>query len=218
MDLFGSFTALDWIVVLIVGATASLGLFRGFIAEITSLFSWLAGFAAVRLFYGPVHAQAAAGMGEGFTVTLLAVLAPFLVALVLVRVLGSWASRSAAGTTIGWFDRALGLGFGLVKGFLVASLLFLIITLGLRIVPGDEGRPQWLARARTTPTLALIASAMVSYVGDAWKQPQLMDPHDGLSAGEAGPGSDDAGYNRDDRRSLDKLLDEQEDKTPSTSI
>jgi membrane protein required for colicin V production len=108
-----------------------------------------------------------------------------------------------------------------VKGFLAASLIFLLITLGLKIVPGDESRPEWLARAKTTPTLALVASAMVSYVGDAWNQQQKLinperDPHAGL------PGFDhdeaDDGYNRRERNSLDKLLEDQEKSTPGTAI
>jgi membrane protein required for colicin V production len=160
--------------------------------------------------------------------TLAAVLGPFLLAVLLVKLIGSFLSSSAKGSVIGPVDRLLGLGFGLVKGFLVASLGFLLLTLALQIMPGEDDRPDWLTGARTTPTLALVANAMVNYAGDAWRHSQAddaddpdaaRDPHAGL------PGFDDAadpegegGYAPDDRRSLDNLLDQQEKSTPSTPI
>ncbi len=224
MDLISSLAGFDWLVVLIVGTAAGFGLMRGFIAEVASLVGWLAGFAAVRLLHTPAKAIFASATGSDMLGAVLAVLAPFLLVMLGVRLIGSALSGSARGSAIGALDRVLGLGFGLLKGVLGASLLFLLITLALRIVPGDGGRPEWLARARTTPTLALVASAMVGWVGEAWKQQQPLitpddDPHAGLPGfgGEGAP-ADDAGYQRKDRSALDRLLDDAEKKSPSTPI
>lgn len=220
MDLIASLAGFDWIVVLIVGVAAGFGLMRGFIAEVASLAAWVAGFAAVRFFYAPARAILETASGSEVIAAVAAVLGPFLVALLGVKLLGSFLSSSAKGSVIGPLDRLLGLGFGLVKGFLAAGLLFLLITLAMKVVPGDDKRPQWLARAKTTPTLALVASAMVNYVGEAWKQQSTeagRDPHAGLLGPEDAPADGD-GYGQRDRRSLDKLLDEQEKSTPSTAI
>lgn len=220
MEFIASLAGFDWIVMLIVGAAAGFGLMRGFIAEVASLAGWFAGFVAVRLFYTPAKAIFAQASGSELIAALAAVLGPFLLALLGVKLIGSMLSSTAKGSAIGVFDRLLGLGFGLVKGFLVASLIFLLITLGLRVVPGDGARPDWLARARTTPTLALVASAMVGWVGEAWKQQQqLINPH----ADVPGLGSDAApaegeGYDGQQRGALDRLLDDQEKKSPSTAI
>jgi membrane protein required for colicin V production len=202
----------DWIVVLIVGIAAAFGLMRGFIAEVASLAAWVAGFIAVRLFYTPARAIFETASGSELIAAAAAVMGPFLIAVLLVKLIGSFLSNSAKGSVIGPVDRLLGLGFGLVKGFLAASLIFLLITLGIKIVPGDDSRPDWLARAKTTPTLALVASAMVSYVGDAWNQQQKLinrerDPHAGLP----GFGDDEEadGYGKQERNSFDKLLDQQ---------
>lgn len=213
MDMLTQLAGFDWIVVLIVGATAAFGLMRGFIAEVASMAAWVAGFVAVRLFYTPARALFETASGSEVIAAVAAVIGPFLLALLLVKLIGSFLSSSAKGSVIGPVDRLLGLGFGLVKGFLAASLLFLVITLALKIVPGDDKRPDWLAKAKTTPTLALVASAMVSYIGDAWKQQQAPgpDPH-------AGSSGDDEGYGAKDRGSLDKLLDEQEKSSPGTKI
>ncbi len=224
MDIVASLAGFDWIVLLIVGAAAGFGLMRGFIAEVASLAGWFAGFVAVRLFYTPAKAIFAEASGSDMIGAFAAVLGPFLLALLAVKLIGSFLSGAAKGNPIGVLDRILGLGFGLVKGFLVASLLFLLITLGLRIVPGDGGRPDWLARARTTPTLALVASAMVGWVGEAWKQQQQLidpqaDPHLGLPGfGGDEPADDAEGYDGKQRGAIDRLLDEQEKKSPSTAI
>ena len=226
MDMISQLAGFDWIVVLIVGAAAAFGLMRGFIAEVASLAAWVAGFIAVRLFYTPARAIFETASGSELIAAVAAVIGPFLLAVLLVKLIGSFLSSSAKGSVIGPLDRLLGLGFGLVKGFLAASLIFLLITLGLKIVPGDDSRPDWLAKAKTTPTLALVASAMVSYVGDAWNQQQKLlgperdppepDPHAGLP----GFGQDDekTGYGKKERGSLDKLLDDQEKTSPGTPI
>lgn len=222
MEILSTLTGLDWLVVLIVGTAAAFGLMRGFIAEVASLAAWVAGFMAVRLFYAPARAIFVEASGSEMIGTLAAVLGPFLLAVLLVKLLGSFLSSSAKGSVIGPFDRLLGLGFGLVKGFLVASLGFLIITLVLQILPGEDDRPDWLTTARTTPTLALVANAMVNYAGDAWRQQQApdaaapRDPHAGLPGFD--PAESEGGYAPDDRRSLDSLLDQQEKSTPSTPI
>jgi len=219
MDIIASLSGFDWIVVIIVGTAAAFGLMRGFIAEVASLAGWFAGFVAVRLFHAPAKAIFVQASGSEMIGAIAAVLGPFLLALLGVKLIGSYLSNAAKGSSIGAFDRILGLGFGLVKGFLGASLIFLLITLALRIVPGGSDRPDWLARARTTPTLALVASAMVGWVGEAWKQPQpLIDPHaDVPGFGDDAP-ADDGGYDRKQRSALDSLLDEQEKKSPSTAI
>jgi membrane protein required for colicin V production len=221
MDMLTQLAGFDWIVVLIVGGAAAFGLMRGFIAEVASLAGWVAGFIAVRLFYTPARAIFETASGSEVIAAVAAVLGPFLLAVLAVKLLGSFLTSTAKSTGIGPVDRLLGLGFGLVKGFLAASLIFLLITLGLKIVPGDDKRPDWLAKAKTTPTLALVASAMVSYVGDAWNQQQKLinperDPHQGLPGfGKDEPGD---GYGKRERNSLDKLLDEQEKSSPGTAI
>ena len=221
MDTVMQLAGFDWIVVLIVGITAAFGLMRGFIAEVASLAAWVAGFIAVRLFYTPARAIFETASGSELIAAVAAVMGPFLIAVLLVKLIGSFLSNSAKGSVIGPVDRLLGLGFGLVKGFLAASLIFLLITLGMKIVPGDDSRPDWLARAKTTPTLALVASAMVSYVGDAWNQQQkLINPERDPHAGLPGFGDDEEGdgYGKKERNSLDKLLDDQEKSSPGTAI
>lgn len=223
MDMLTALNGFDWLVVLIVGTAAAFGLMRGFIAEVASLAAWVAGFVAVRFFYTPARAIFVEASGSEMIGMLAAVLGPFLLTALLVKLIGSFLSSSAKASVIGPVDRLLGLGFGLVKGFLVASLGFVLLTLALQILPSEDDRPDWLSGARTAPTLALVANAIVDYAGDAWhRQPAsdaARDPHAGLPGFGSGaePGGE-GGYAPGDRRSLDSLLDQQEKSTPSTPI
>lgn len=223
MDILANLTGFDWIVLLIVGAAAGFGVMRGFIAEIASLAAWVAGFIAVRILHEPAQVFFKQASGSELIGTVSAVIGPFLLAMLAVKLIGKFLSSSAKANVIGPLDRLLGLGFGLLKGVLASSLLFLLITLSLAVLPGTGDRPIWLAKAKTTPTLALVASALAGYVGEAWREQQSqVNPHAGLPGFDGGEAGDEAapqgGYGREDRRSLDALLDEQEKSTPSTSI
>ena len=96
----------DWIVVLIVGAAAAFGLMRGFIAEIASLAGWVAGFVAVRFFYTPASAIFLTASGSETIAAVAAVLGPFLLAVLVVKLIGSFLSSSARNSVIGPVDRA----------------------------------------------------------------------------------------------------------------
>ena len=56
-------TALDIIVLLLVGGIGIRGLMRGFVAEAMSLVAWIAAIAAVKLIHAPVSAALAKPVG-----------------------------------------------------------------------------------------------------------------------------------------------------------
>lgn len=208
-------TAFDVVVLLAVAIAALAGLARGFVGEIVSLFAWIAGIAAVRLFYTPAKVAATTATGTEAGGAILAFVGLFLVAFIAVRLAGGRLSAGARSSVIGPVDRALGLGFGAVKGVLGAALLFLLLNLVFETIDPGEPPPEWLAGARTAPTLAMVSKAMVDFVEERRRVPhdsaEVVNPH-----GRAG--NDGSGYDDADRSALDKLLDEQEKARPSTPI
>ena len=66
----------------------------------------------------------------------------------------------------GPIDRLLGLGFGAAKGVLAAALIFLMTNLVFDTIDPGEPSPDWLAKARTAPTLAMISKTLVDFVGE----------------------------------------------------
>ena len=212
-------TAFDIVVGIIVVLAALAGLARGFVGEIVSLLAWVAGIAAVRFFYTPVKAVAARLTGTESGGAILALVAVFLIAFIAVRVIGGKLSSGTKASIIGPVDRLLGLGFGAVKGVLGAALLFLLVNMAFDTIDPGEPSPDWIATARTAPTLAMVSKALVDFVEEHRRlAPDIAgadDPHAGLGIPPAEKGK---GYAPRERSALDKLLDEQEKASPATPI
>ncbi len=207
----GELSAFDVVVGLIVVIAALAGLARGFVGEIVSLLAWVAGIAAVRLFYTPAQALAVTATGTVAGGAILAFVGLFLVAFIAVRLIGGRVRDGTRNSIIGPFDRLLGFGFGAAKGVIGSALLFLLTTLVFDTIDPGEAPPEWLGRARTAPTLAMVSQALVDFVEERRRVPPdnagLDDAHRGVD-----------GYDRRQRSALDDLLDEQEKKSPSTPI
>jgi membrane protein required for colicin V production len=220
-------TVFDVIVILLVALLGFAGLARGFVGEIVSLFAWVAGIIAVRLFYTPAKAMMTqlTGTEAGGAVAALAVL--FIGGFLIVRIIGGPLSARTKGSIIGPIDRLLGLGFGAAKGVLAAALLFIGANLVFDTIDPGEPSPPWLAEARTAPTLAMISKALVDFVGEhgriapdsAGLDPGVHGNGPGGGTGnavEGDPGND--GYAPGQREALDRLLNAQEEREPSTPI
>lgn len=207
-------TAFDIVAVLLVGLAALAGLARGFVGEVFSLLAWVAGIAAVRFGFEATKPIVQPFVGDEAGAAILAFVGLFLGAFILVRLLGGSVSKSTKGSIIGPVDRLLGLGFGATKGVLAAALLFLLVNLTFDTIDPGEPSPDWIAKAKTAPTLAMISKVLVDFVEERQRLDAATakaDPHQGLEV-------DEDGYAPGQRSALDELLDAQEKTEPSTAI
>ncbi|RZF66157.1 CvpA family protein [Sphingomonas populi] len=158
-------TALDIIVLIAIGAAALLGLVRGFVTEVLALFAWVAIVFAVKLFHVPV-AHALTGIVG--TVTGAAVLA-FAILAGVTYFGGRLVARAIGGrvrdSVVGPLDRALGFGFGALKGLILTSLGFLLVVLMTDTVHGGPAhRPEWLTASKTYPLLNATSAGIADFV------------------------------------------------------
>jgi membrane protein required for colicin V production len=158
-------TALDIIVVLLVGAGAVFGWLRGFVSELLSLFAWFLAIVAVRYLHAPVSAALAGPVGTESGASVLA----FALVFGLVFLAGKLASRRVGrqvrSSVVGPVDRVLGGGFGALKGLIGATLLYLVFSLVYDTIWGRVAdRPEWVAEARTYPLLQSSSAMMVDLV------------------------------------------------------
>lgn len=158
-------SALDVLVLLAVLGAAVLGAMRGFVTEVLSLFAWVAIVAALKLF----HISAAQAL-TGFvgTPSGAAVLAFVLIAGV-TYVGGKLVARAIGQRTrtsvLGPVDRALGFGFGALKGLILASLAFLLVAIVVDTVGGGPARRhEWMVRSRTYPLLNATSAGIADFV------------------------------------------------------
>ncbi|MES2783522.1 MAG: CvpA family protein [Pseudomonadota bacterium] len=158
-------TALDIIVLFLLGSGAVFGFLRGFVQEALSMIAWVLIIVAVRMFHAPATAALAEAVRSDSGAAVLA----FLAIVIVIYALGKWISKSIGAksrkSVLGPIDRVLGFGFGMLKGLIMATLIFLLFVMGYDLVYGaDEGRPEWMTTSRTYPLLNASGDAMSEFV------------------------------------------------------
>ncbi|MBJ7253966.1 MAG: CvpA family protein [Sphingomonadaceae bacterium] len=158
-------TALDIIVLFLLGSGAAFGFLRGFVQEALSMIAWVLIILAVRMFHAPATAALAEAVGSDSGAAMLA----FLALVIVIFAVGKWIAKSIGAksrkSVLGPIDRVLGFGFGMLKGLIIATLVFLLFVMGYDLVYGaDEGRPEWMTSSRTYPLLNASGDAMSEFV------------------------------------------------------
>ena len=160
-------TALDVFVFLLLIGGAAIGFVRGFVHEVISLFAWVVAIAMLKLFHTQLwtglqnsfHTSPASGAVIAFA---LLFIPSFLLVKLLARSIGGRTRRHAF---LGPVDRALGAGFGALKGLLGVTLFFLLANLATDMVYGPQAdRPDWMRNSRTFPLLNASGRAIVDFV------------------------------------------------------
>ncbi|MCP9223231.1 CvpA family protein [Erythrobacter sp. LQ02-29] len=157
-------TAFDIIVLVIVGFGAVGGFARGFVQEVLSLLAWVAAIVAIRYFHEPLLAWLAPKFDSETTAAVVAFLLLLGVSYGLMRLIATRAGKTSRNSMLGPVDRALGFGFGALKGAVIVMIAFSIVVLGYDTIWGEEGRPDWITQARTYPVVNAATDATVTYI------------------------------------------------------
>jgi membrane protein required for colicin V production len=152
--------SLDLIVLGIIGLSGLFAFARGFVKEALSLGAWVgAGLAAMHLF--PYARPYARGLvGEPMIADAAAGLVVFVLALIVLSLIGSAIASRVRESSLSALDRTLGFVFGLGRGVVICALAFMALSWSLP--PQDW--PDWAQGARTRPFLAASADALRSVV------------------------------------------------------
>lgn len=176
--------ALDILVLLVIAGTALLGIRRGFVSEVLSLFAWVAIIFVLKVFHAPLTSAfvGPVGTASGAAVLAFAVLAgaTYFGGRLVANAVGARTRSSILGPV----DRALGFAFGALKGLILASLAFLLVSLVTDTVQGGvANRPAWMVQARTYPLLNATSAGISGFVDrrrrglPMWgEQPQTIAP------------------------------------------
>jgi membrane protein required for colicin V production len=160
-------TALDIVVLLIIGGCAVFGVMRGFVQETLSLIAWVLGIFAVRLFQEPVAGLLTPFLGTKSGAAVLSLALVFGITYFAGRLLARSIGARTRSSIIGPVDRVLGAGFGGVKGLIGATLAFMAFTLVYDLVFGPKAaRPEWLAASRTYPLLSASGAAISAFIDE----------------------------------------------------
>ncbi|WP_265571205.1 CvpA family protein [Sphingomicrobium nitratireducens] len=158
-------TALDIFVILLLGGGCLLGFVRGFVHEVLTLFAWVAAILALKTFHAPLTATLEPGVGTDAGAAILAFALLFLPTYVIVKLVARKIGGKTRRSIIGPIDRLLGGGFGIIKGLLAATIVFLLANLVTDFTYGPEAdRPDWMTDSQTFPLLNASTRAVVDFV------------------------------------------------------
>lgn len=156
---------MDIIIALIVVAAAIGGFMRGLVREVLSLASWV--LAAFALHF--LHPGLTRGLKMLYpvepSVSLLAFVLLLLIPYAAMKVIIGTTGGDDDGAVLGPIDRALGFGFGAVKGAVMAVFAFAVLATGFDDKWGYNGRPAWITEARTYPAADAFSRQLLPAIG-----------------------------------------------------
>jgi membrane protein required for colicin V production len=185
-------TGLDIIVLIVIGGAAVLGFLRGFTTEVLAFLAWVLVVVAVKFFHAGLTAllTGVIGTAGGAAVFAFAVLAgsSYFGGRLIANSLGAQMRNSMLGP----IDRALGVGFGVLKGLILVSMAFLVLVLVLDTVGGGpRHRPEWITRSVTYPLLDTTSAAIADFVDRRRKGAPVFGADDAQPADDKRPARGD---------------------------
>src|ERR1700738_105702 len=209
-------TLLDIILIGVMLISAVLAMIRGFVREILSIAAWV--IAALVTLYSFTKLLPLAKTYFNNDVVAYAVVlgGTFLGTLLVVSVMTVRFSDMVLDSRVGALDRTMGFLFGLARGLVIVVVAFLFFAW---LVP-DRSQPEWVRGAKSKVVLQGTGQWLMSMLPDdpestilkRLKRPRIdeQDPQDAPPPGERsatdGPSTAEAGYNRNDRRAIQNLL------------
>lgn len=146
-------TVFDYAVLTIISASVLLGLWRGVVSELLALAAWIAAFLVARAVATDVAALLTGQIAEPGVRLAAAYVLVFIGVLLVVAIARLLISLLLKAAGLGFLDRLLGAGFGVLRGVLVV--------LAAVLVPGMTPLPQaaWWRDAMLAPPLETVIIA-----------------------------------------------------------
>lgn len=148
----------DIAVVIIVGFCLVRGGFSGLIREVSGIIGLVAGFYGASTYYLKLVPYTEQWIETPGIRQMLCFFILFCGILILVGVLARVIRTLLRLVFLGWVDRTFGICFGAIKGILIATILFILMT---TFLPGSS---RVLYESRTAPYLAQAADAVALFV------------------------------------------------------
>lgn len=180
----------DIVVVVVLLLSGILAFLRGFMHEILTIIAWIGAIVAVVFglpYLQPFTLQQLSthlSINTPMIASIVAGSALFLVALLVLSLLTRPIVATVNKAALNGLDRSLGFLFGLVRGYLLISLGFLIIWF---LILGAKTPPTWLQTARTGPFIEYGIKLIADMIPSEWGTAELN--LNGVSFGRA---ADDA--------------------------
>ncbi|WP_374763966.1 CvpA family protein [Yunchengibacter salinarum] len=156
-------TAFDAAVLLIVGLSMLFAFSRGFVTVSLSFAAWAGALVATIFGFTLAKPYGRDLISPAELADILVLVALFILSLFLLKSLATFIGGKVKDGPLGMLDRSFGALFGLLRGMVVVSAIFLAFT---KIFPGDD-EPDWIKGAKTRPLVAWGAGMLEGFAADA---------------------------------------------------
>ena len=156
---------LDWILMIVIGASSIYGLAKGFVRAVVSILAVIIGLTlASRLYSGVSPFLLKFGLGDPVLIKVFSFLTLFGLIFIAIIVIGNKIHAFVQVNFLGTFNRVAGLGVGLAKGVIISSGIILILTVAL-----SEKNPV-LRQSKFTPPIMNISKILISFAPEDLKK------------------------------------------------
>ena len=138
-------------VVVFIGLSGLFALARGFVKEVLSIVAWFGASLAALYAFPYLRPLAIKVTPTPGVADAAASLFAFVLALVILSLLTAAVARRVKDSPVSAIDRTLGLLFGLLRGALLACLIYIALS---AVLPALGPLPPWFVQARSRPMLA----------------------------------------------------------------
>ncbi len=154
----------DILIIVILGYSLVRGLFRGLVKELSSIVGVLGGFYAAYTYYNVLAGLLSRLIHDISYLNILSFLIIFCGVLIIVGVLGVIIKYLLNIAFLGWIDRISGVVFGVLKGILIVSILFITLTAFL-----PKGTA-FIKNSELAPHVSWISEKMANVISKEMKQ------------------------------------------------
>ena len=176
--MIGPLSYLDIGLIAIAFISGILAMYRGFAREMLSIISWaIAGGAVLYfvLFHRKFAEDMAAQTGTQVAIAQIAIgAAIFLIVLIIVHLITARLSDAILDSRVGMIDRILGLGFGVLRGFLLVVIPYMFYQ---HFLPDESKHFDWVRNAQSLPYLKStgesLQSMLVNYMPSSLTDPEI---------------------------------------------
>src|SRR5215468_5306907 len=155
----------DIFVIVLIALSGLFAFARGFVREALSVGTWVGASLAALYAFPDARAIAERWLDKGIVADSAASLSVFVVVLIVLSLLSSAVSRRVKDSSLSALDRTLGLLFGLVRGVILACLVYI----GVGWALPEASRPPWIKEARTGSLLQIGADKLKALVPNSMR-------------------------------------------------
>ena len=148
-------TSFDYLVLVVVAISIILSVMRGLLREVLAILGWVAAFYVAKTYTNQVLPMMPVNIPTEPLRILAAFLVLFLATLLVASLLAIALSAIFKKIGLGWLNRLLGAGFGMVRGLLIVCVL--VFLAGFTSAPKDA---RWRDAMFSAPLEALVTSML----------------------------------------------------------